>query len=62
MGVLPYRPKIKAVCVFILLSRFHPSLTGFVVHAREECVATAEMTWSLQVDLVLIDAAATCDP
>ena len=44
---------------FISPSRFHPSLTGLAVHAGEDCIAMAEITWSLQVDLVLSDAAAT---
>ena len=47
---------------FILSSRFHPSLTGLAVHAREECIAMAEIKQSLQVDLVLSDVAATNEP
>ena len=52
--ISPYRPKIMAACVFLSSSRFRPSLTGLVVHARQECVAMAKMTWSLQVDLVSV--------
>ena len=36
-------------------SRFRPSLTGLVVPG-EECGATAEITRSFQIDLVLTDA------
>ena len=54
--------KIMAACTFISLSRFCLSLTGFVVCAREECVAMAEMTWSLLVDLVFNDAATISEP
>ena len=36
--------------------------TCSAAHAGEECEATTEMTLSLQVDLVLNDAAATNDP
>ena len=43
-GVLPYRPKMTEAYAFILLSRFHPSLTGLVVCVGEEWVTTAEMT------------------
>ena len=50
------------VCVFISSSRFCPSLTGLLAHAGEECVATAEVTQSLQVALVLNDVAATSEP
>ena len=52
-GVIARQTKITAACAFISLSRFHPSLTGLVVCAREACGATAEITQSLQVDLVL---------
>ena len=47
--------------MFISSSRFGPLLTGVLVHAGEECVATVEITQSLQVDLVLSDAAATSE-
>ena len=50
----------------ILPSRFCPSKfndwTCSAARAGEECEATTEMTLSLQVDLVLNDAAATNDP
>ena len=48
--------------MFISSSRFRPLLTGLALstmRAGEECGATAEMTLSLQVDLVLRDVAAT---
>ena len=48
--------------MFISSSGFHPSLSGLAVCAREECATTAEMTPSLQVDLVLSDVAATSEP
>ena len=60
--ISPYRTKITAACTFISSSRFRPSLTGLAVRAGEECVATAEMTRSLLVDLVFNDAAATSEP
>ena len=57
-------PKIMVGCsqMFILSFRFHPSSTGLAVHATEECQAMAEMTLSLQVDLVWSDTAATSMP
>ena len=61
-GVSPYRPKIMVAYTFISSSRFCPSLTGLALstmHAGEESGAVAEMTLSLQVDLVLRDVAAT---
>ena len=50
--------------MFISLSRFCPSLTGLAVLCVTESVdwAMAETTVSLQVDLVLSDAAATNEP
>ena len=42
-------------------SRLCPSVTGLAVHAGEKCGATAEVTLSLQVDLVLSDVAATTE-
>ena len=55
--------KIMVAYAFISSSsRFHSSLTELAVCARQECRATAEMTQSLQVDLVLSDAAATSEP
>ena len=50
--------------MFISLSRFCPSLTELAVLCVTESVdrAMAEMTMSLQVDLVLSDAAATNVP
>ena len=48
---------------FILSSsKLHSSLTGLAVYAGEGCRATAEMTLSLQIDLVLNDMAATGEP
>ena len=46
---------------FISLSRFRPSLTGLAVPCMTESAdqAMAEMTMSLQVDLVLSDTAST---
>ena len=54
--------KIMAACTVISLSRFRLTLTGFVVCAREECVAMAETTWGLLVDLVFKDAATISEP
>ena len=41
-AVSPYTLKITVAYAFISSSRFHPSLTGVAVHAKEVC---------LQVDL-----------
>ena len=62
--VSPKRLKITVAYAFISLSRFHPSLTGLAVPCVTESAdrATAKMTMSLQVDLVLSDAAATNEP
>ena len=55
--------KSMIVYAFILSSSsFHPSLTGHAVHAVEKCRTTAELTLSLQVDLVLNGMAATSEP
>ena len=56
---------MMAASAFILSSRFCPLLTGRTVVAcagKEYVLSTAEMTLSLQVDLVLSDAAATREP
>ena len=38
--------KITVACVLILsLSRLHPSMNKFAVHAGEECGTMAVMTW-----------------
>ena len=63
--MLPCRPKMMVAYAFILSSsRFCLSLTGLTVPCVTESVdrATAKMTMSLQVDLVLSDAAATNEP
>ena len=47
--------------MFILSSRFRPSLTGLAAHSRQECRALAEMTQNIEVDLVLMYVAATSE-
>ena len=59
---LSYSPNIMVPYTFILLlPRFHLTLTGLGVHAREEYRAMAETTLSLHVDIVLSDMAATSE-
>ena len=39
-----------------------PPFIDWTCGGGEECEATAEITWSLQIDLVLSDVAATSEP